>query len=440
MRAFTLQPRPMTSLPLSLLDELYLNLDRASDPWTVQYEVRLRQHLEAARLAGAIAAAARRHPLARARLASWRFQDRSYQWEIDDELGDIPLTVVACDDEAALVRQRDQLFTTTPSLEQPPPFAIVLACGADSDSILLNLHHAAGDGISAARLMLSILRAYAGVEDRVPPLDPLEVHDVRRFSAARSAAERRARRRALATEAWRPFVRWARVAREGGDDRPAYGFELLSFSPEETRALFARRHGDTTVNDVLLAGLAVAIGRWNAAHGQSAQLMALTMPVNLRPSEWRQEVVANFSSWVTVWIRLEPGEDLSSLVERVGSRTRAIKRDGTGGLAVDLLEVSGRLRISAKRWLQYLIPLTGNVVVDTASLSNLGKLEAIPSQFDGAAVEVAFSPPGRMPLGVSIGVVTLEDRLHLTLRYRHAQFGPEAARRFTTLYRNVLLG
>jgi NRPS condensation-like uncharacterized protein len=244
----------------------------------------------------------------------------------------------------------------------------------------------------------------------------------------------------LATEAWRPFVRWARVARDGGDDRPAYGFELLSFSPEDTRALFARRHRDTTVNDILLAGLAIAIGRWNAAHGQSAQLMALTMPVNLRPSEWRREVVSNFSSWVTVWIRLEPSEDLTSVIERVGARTRAIKREGIGGLAVDLLEVSGRLPISAKRWVQYLIPLTGNVVVDTASLSNLGRLEAIPSQLDGAAAEVSFSPPGRMPLGVSIGAVTLEDRLHLTLRYRHAQFGTEAARRFTTLYRNVLLG
>jgi NRPS condensation-like uncharacterized protein len=429
----------MTSIPLSLLDELYLNLDRASEPWTVQYEVRLRQHLDTARLAGAIAAAAHQHPLARARLASWRFQDRSYRWEIDDELGHIPLTVVACDDEA-LANQRDRLFTTTPSLEQAPPFEIVLACGPDSDSILLNLHHAAGDGVSAARLMLSILRAYAGVEDRVPPLDPLEVHDVRRFSAARSAAERRARLRMLATEAWRPFVRWARVARDGGDDRPAYGFELLSFSPEDTRALFDRRHPATTVNDVLLAGLAVTIGRWNAAHGQGEQLMALTMPVNLRPSDWRQEVVSNFSSWVTVWIRLEPGEDLSSVIERVGARTRAVKRDGTGGLAVDLLEVPGRLRISGKRWLQDLIPLTGNIVVDTASLSNLGRLEAIPSQLDGATTEVAFSPPGRMPLGVSIGAVTLEDRLHLTLRYRHAQFGREAARRFTTLYRNVLLG
>jgi NRPS condensation-like uncharacterized protein len=189
-----------------------------------------------------------------------------------------------------------------------------------------------------------------------------------------------------------------------------------------------------------LAALAVAIDRWNAAHGRSARLMALTMPVNLRPSDWRSEVVANFSSWVTVWIRPRPGEDLCSVIERVGARTRAIKRDGTGGMAVDLLEISGKLIIAAKRWLQYLIPLTGNVVVDTASLSNLGRLEALPSQFDGATADVSFSPPGRMPLGVSIGVVTLEDRLHLTLRYRHAQFGPEAARRFTMLYRDVLLG
>jgi NRPS condensation-like uncharacterized protein len=430
----------MTSIPLNVLDELYLNLDRAPEPWTVHYEVRVGQHLDTARLAGAIAAAARRHPLARARLASWRFQDRGYDWEIADELARIPLTVVVCDNEEALAKERDRLFSTTPSLETAPPFAVVLARGPDSDSVLLNLNHAAGDGVSAARIMLSILRAYAGEEDPVPPLDPLAVHDVRRLSAAATPTERRARGRVLARGAWRPFVQTARVARDGGDDRPAYGFELLSLSPEESRALFARRPRDTTVNDVLLAALAVAIDRWNAAHGRSPRLMALTMPVNLRPSGWRLEVVANFAAWATVWIRPQPGEDLSSVIERVAARTRAIKRDRIGGIAVDLLEIPGMLIIAAKRWLQYLIPLTGDVVVDTASLSNLGRLEALPSQFDGATADVGFSPPGRMPLGISIGVVTLEDRLHLTLRYRHAQFGPEAAKRFTMLYRDVLLG
>jgi NRPS condensation-like uncharacterized protein len=430
-----------TSIPLSLLDELYLNLDRGPEPWTVHYELRVGQHLETARLADAIAAAARRHPLARARLASWRFQDRGYRWEIADELGLIPLTVVLCDDEDALSRERERLFTTTPSLDRAPPFATVLARGPDGDSVLLKLHHAAGDGVSAARLMLSIMRAYAGEEDPVPAVDPLAVHDVRNLSAAASPAERLARRRVLARGAWRPLVRTARVARDGGDDRPAYGFELLSFSAEESEAIRARRRPDTTVNDVLLAALAVAIGRWNAAHGEtSARLMALTMPVNLRPPEWRLEVVANFGAWATVWIQPQPGEDLSSVIDRVGASTRAIKREGTGGIAVDLLEIPGKLPIAAKRWLQYLIPLTGNVVVDTASLSNLGTLDPLPSQFNGATARVSFSPPGRMPLGVSIGVVTLESRLHLTVRYRHAQFGREAARRFTMLFRDVLLG
>ena len=39
---------------------------------------------------------------------------------------------------------------------------------------------------------------------------------------------------------------------------------------------------------------------------------------------------------------------------------------------------------------------------------------------NGATTAVGFSPPGQMPLGVTIGAATLDDRLHLTLRYRHA--------------------
>jgi NRPS condensation-like uncharacterized protein len=432
------QIQPMTSVPLSVLDELYLNLDRRAEPWTVHYEVRLRQRLEGVRMAGAIATAAVRHPLARARLASWRFEDRGYRWEIVDELDEIPLRVVACDSELALAEERERLFATTPSLDSAPPFTVVLVRRPDGDSVLLNLHHAAGDGVSAARLMLSVLRAYAGEQDPVPRLDPLALHDVRRFSAARSLSERLARGRLLGRSSWRPFVTTARVARDGGDERPAYGFETLSFSRQESRALFASHPRDTTVNDILLAALAFAIARWNAEHGQASRLMALTMPVNVRPPDWELEVLGNYAPWVTVWIRPGRSEDLSSVIARVGARTHAIKRDRLGGIAVDMLELPGRLPIAVKRCLQYLIPLTGNVVVDTAALSNLGRLERLPAQFDAPTAEVLFSPPGRMPLGLSIGAVTLEDRLHLTLRYRHPQFGPDAARRFMMLYRDVL--
>jgi NRPS condensation-like uncharacterized protein len=430
----------MTSLPLSLLDELYLNLDRGTEPWTVQYELHLSEHLDAGRLAAAITEAARRHPLSRARLASWRYQDHGYHWEIADELEAVPMRVVECDDGRRLAEERERLFERSPSLDTAPPFILVVARRPAGDSLLLNLHHAAGDGISAARLMLSILRAYLGEDDPVPAIDPLVIHDVRRLSAARSAEEHESRRRALLRGASRAFVPVARIARDGGDGRPAYGFELVTFTPAESRALFDRHPAGGTVNDVLLGALAVTISRWNAEHGRSDRPIALTMPVNLRPAEWRSEILSNFASWVTVWIRPMPGEDLSAVIERVGASTRDLKRERLGGLAVDLLELPGKLMIAAKRWLQYLKPLTGDVVVDTASLSNLGRLEALPAQFDGAVTAVGFSPPGQMPLGVSIGAVTLEDRLHVTLRYRRAQFDPPAARRFTRLYRDVLLG
>ena len=430
----------MTTVPLNLLDELYLNLDRETEPWTVHYELHVGRHLDIDRLTSAIGAAARRHPLARARLAPWRFQDRSYDWEIADQLPEVPLTVIACGDVAALERGREEFFSTSPSLTTAPPFAIALARCHEGDALLLNLHHAAGDGISAERLILSILRAYTGDQDPVPPLDPLALHGVvGSLAVARTAKERLARRRALMEGAWRPVLRAARIAREGEDDWPAYGFELLALSTNESLNVFARHPASTTLNDVLLGALALTIVRWNADHGRPTGPIALSMPVNLRPAEWRHEVFSNFASWATVWVYAEEGEELSSVVARVGARTRIIKRDRLGGLAVDLARIPGRLMIAAKRWLQYSKAFTNDVVVDTASLSNLGRLGPLPAPFNGDDAAVWFSPPSQMPLGVGIGVITFGDRLYVTMRYRHVQFDRVAARRFIALYREVLL-
>jgi NRPS condensation-like uncharacterized protein len=431
----------MTFTPLNVLDELYLNLDRAAEPWTTHYEVHVRSHLDADRLAGAIAVASARHPFARARLASWRFQDRSYVWEVADQLDEMPLKVTVCNDENALAQERERLFSTSPSLGTAPPFAIVLARCGDRDVLLVNMHHAVADGVSAARLVLSIMRAYAGEDDPLPPVDPLAAHDVRALAAARSTREQSARRHALlADAAWRSLMQTARVAREGGDDRPAYGFELFALSVDESRKVFDGHPHRTTVNDLLLAALAAAIDRWNAEHGRRAGPIALSMPINLRPAAWRFEIVSNFASWVTVWVRPEPGEDVSSIATRVATTTRAIKRDGLGGSAVDLLTIQGDLMIAAKRWLHYVKAFSSDIAVDTASLSNFGRLDPLPASFDGIDAAVWAAPPSQMPLGVGIGVVTVGDRLHVGMRYRHAQFDRAAARKFMDLYRAVLLG
>jgi NRPS condensation-like uncharacterized protein len=231
-----------------------------------------------------------------------------------------------------------------------------------------------------------------------------------------------------------------RLATDGGADSPGYGFELLALSADETKAVGARRTEGTTLNDVLLAGLAVTIDRWTDDHGMPAGRIALTMPVNLRPPEWRTEVLANFASYTTVPLELGERDDLPSALEAASKWTRQIKEDALAGTVVDSIQRLSMLPVSVKRRLPDLIPLTGNVVVDTASLSNLGALGAFPTLGEdaGRVEAVWFSPPNRMPLGASFGVVTLDKRLHLTLRYRRAQFDSVAAGAFAELYRDVL--
>jgi NRPS condensation-like uncharacterized protein len=429
----------VNSTPLNLLDELYLNLDHREEPWVVHLEVRLTGRVDADRLAAALGRAVELHPIARARLAVARGGDRHRRWEIVDRLSEVPLRIAECDDEAALDEVRERHFAFSPSLEVAPPFAVLLAHVPGGDALLLNVNHAAADGIGTLRLMRSILRAYAGEDDPAPPVDPLAVRDVKGLAGAASPADGLVRARALARHAARLAVPTARVARDGGAGRPAYGFVLSSFSEEETSQLAARRAPGTTLNDVLVAGLAVAIRRWNEEHGRAGGRIAISVPVNLRPQAWRTDVVGNFASYVTLSLAGHEHEDLEGAAEATGRRTATIKRDGLGGTVVDLLTVPAMLNVAARRRLTALIPLTGNVVVDTASLSNLGLVDSMPSLGDAGSVRgLWFSPPARMPLGASFGALTLDGRLSVTLRYRHALFDQPAATAFAGVFREVL--
>jgi NRPS condensation-like uncharacterized protein len=433
---------PLTSVPLNLLDEHFLNLDQEREPWSVHLEVRVSGRLDPGGLAEAIGAAALRHPIARAQLAPAHPADVAYRWEIVESLERTPLTVVACPDEAALDDAREALFAVSPAVDVAPPFAVVLAQGPRGDTILLSLHHAAVDGVGAVRLMRSILRAYAGADDPIPAFDPLSVRDVRGLAAARSGRERRARRRALARAAVQRLTPVTRLARDGGDSRPGYGFELLAFSRDETAAVVAKHDEHATVNDVLLAALATAIGRWNRAHARHGGRVALTMPVNLRPAEWRAEVVGNFASYVSVGFEADQHADLQRAIEATADRTRRIKEDRLAGLVVELLVGPSLLPVAAKRHLQDLIPLTGDQIVDTASLSNLVRLDGWPAlgAAAGRVEAVWFSPPGRAPLGAAFGAATVDGRLHIAMRYPRTQFDVEGARAFAAVYRQVLVG
>jgi NRPS condensation-like uncharacterized protein len=430
----------VTTTRLNTLDELYLHLDRDDEPWSVHVEVRVSGRVDAERLRTAARTAAARHPLARARLVPGGPVALHHEWEIAGTLTDVDLAEVDCAGADELALARESLLNRTPSLDRPGPFALLLAHHPDGDVVGLNLHHAAGDGLSALRLMGSIARAYAGEPDPVPAIDPLAVRDVGGLSAPGSVRERMARGLAALDYLARGTRAPARLARAtADDDAPGYGFALAQLSPSEVARLAALRTGGATVNDVLLGALAVAVRRFNDQHGAPTGEIYLMMPVNLRPAEWRHEVVGNFASYVSVRVSADDHGDLEGAIAAAAESTRRIKDGALAGVIVELFGAP-LVPNAIKQRMPDLIPLTRDLVVDTAVLSNLGRVGDVPSFGDaGAVTELWFSPPGRMPLGASLGAATLGERMFLTLRHRRAQFDAEAAAEFLATYRQVLL-
>jgi NRPS condensation-like uncharacterized protein len=431
----------MATAELNVLDELYLHLNRPDEPWSVHLEIRVDGRIDGARLQHAVREAAGRHPIIRARLAPSRLTDVRYHWEIAEELTDVDLRELECHGDEQLSDAREELLGRTPDLERPGPFALLLAHQDGGDVLVLNLHHAAGDGLSALRFMGSIARAYAGEPDPTPEVDPLAVRDLGAISAAGSLKERLTRGRATLDYLTRGVDAPARIAPHGQSDKPGYGFALSSYEPDQVAQITASRTEDATVNDVLLAGLAVAVRRWNERHGDAAaETIYLMMPINLRPAEWRLDVVGNYASYVSVRIGSRHQNNLREAVPAAAQSTRRIKDGALAGLIVDLFSAPAVLPTALKQRMQSLIPLTGDVVVDTAVLSNLGRVADVPTLGDAGGVrEIWFSPPGRMPLGASLGVATLGGRLFVTLRYRHPLFDRSAAAEFLELLRAVLL-
>jgi NRPS condensation-like uncharacterized protein len=425
--------------PLNVLDELYLHLDRAEEPWSVHLEIRVEGRVDARRLEAAVRRAAGSHPMARAQLADSRITDVNYHWQIADDLADIDLQEVECESPQDVARAREELLGRTPALDRPGPFALLLAHVAGGDVIVLNLHHAAGDGMSALRLMGSIARAYGDQDDPVPDLDPLTVRDVGALAAPGSVKERLTRGRAALDYVARGVSAPSRIAPDGDSDRSGYGFAFLQLEPDEVERLVDLRTPGATVNDVLLGALAVTVRRWNERHDTPCGAVYLMMPVNLRPADWRTEVVGNFASYVSVRFASGDHTTIASAVEAATAGTQRIKEGGIAGLIVDLFGAPMLIPAALKQRMTDLIPLTGNLSVDTAVLSNLGRLSDVPELGDAGAVrEVWFSPPGRMPLGASLGAATLDGRLFVTLRYRHTQFGAGAADAFLAGLRRAL--
>lgn len=415
--------------PFCSLDESIYHLDSVAEPWSVHLEVRLSGTVDEDRLRRAVGAALARHPRARARAAVARRRG-GYEWEITPTPDVDPLDVVGCSDDDALQAARAELQSLAVPLQTSPPLRIRLARRPDGDVVMLNVHHAAGDGIAALGLLRSIARAYAGRPDPVPPTSPEQVE-------IPAPSGRCNQLRALVGELRQAAPRSVHLVSSGGEDRPGYGLHHVVLDTAQTAALAAKAAAGTTVNDLLLAGLHRALDSWNAEHGGAPGRLSVLMPVNLRPRSRWYEVFGNFTFMVPVVSRPEDRRDAAATVETIRRRTRRIKDGRTPAAVVRFLDVLQRLPLPAKRSIARLA--ASERVMPTAILSNLGRLdEGLNFGPELRALEVWFSPPTRMPMGLAVGAVTAAGRLHLVFRYRHPLIGPADVARFADRYVAVL--
>lgn len=422
------------SLPLTMLDESLLLLQQTRATWNVQLELGTQGHLEEERLRRAVLLSCRRHPLARARLARSPHGETSYQWDIVEEVDLDPLRVVDCPDAAALDRLRVQLYTPDIDLTVSPGFRVILACHPEGDLVLLCASHIVADGVGVVRLMQSITRAYRGLADPPDPLPLAQARDLGSFLAPRSKAERWARQLEGLRRMREALVPPSRIAVVGGTKRDGFGFAFRTLQlGEDSAPALLRRPAGTTINDVLVAALHLTVHSWNAKHDAPAGRIGVMMPVNVRPAKRLWEVVSNLTSMVSISTAPNDRVNLATATAAVAEQTDKIRRNNRAYGLYDLLAATRKAPLVVKRAVPRLIHLAGDRFVDTAMLSNLGRIPEPPSfppHPVGQPAQLWFSPPCDPSCSVSIGVATSGQRLALVARYRHEQFDAAAAEEF----------
>lgn len=429
-------------VPFSQVDEAVLLLDTDAAPWSVQLEARVSGSLDEARLREALVEALAQHPMARARRMPASASVLSDRWEIPDALDLDPLRAIDCPDDEALAVARAELQSKRVPLAESPPLRVRLARHPGGDVVMFNVNHAATDGFGALRVLESVARAYAGEPDPEPQVGFLESRELPMRLTLVDAPTKVRRWLVLLGRLGDLVAPPARLAPDGASANTGYGLHHLSLSRRQTSALErGRRNG--TVNDVLLATLHRAIAGWNAEHGVRTGRIGVLVPANLRPEAWRHDVAGNFSLPSRVSTTRASRASRCTALDKVTAQTS--RKKASGGMGTALIEILGRSPRSplwAKQALTALLPLTGDRLVDTAMLSNIGRLEEPPwfGPEAGDTVEMWFSPPARMPLGLAIGAVTVGGQLHLVFRYRHRLFSRHAAERFAARYLTDLAG
>ncbi len=445
---------PAVAFELSALEDAIVHSERPEHPITIELQVDLAGRVDEAGIRQAVAHAQRMHPMAAVCRAPVRPFDRVQRWVLGPANDVEPVTARHYADALELEAARDNWLSEPIELEKAPLFRVLHARLPGHDSLLFSVHHGAFDGIGCLAFLKAIAAAYSGI-----PFDQEEARRVARselrrraeagpVSAGRVGADetgpdRRAGRLRSVVEPVRSFTRAPRTARlqpSRGRALRGYGVTHRCVRLAAGRSVLETpHHPRATANDVLVAALHLAIAEWNLDHGVVDDRIGVTIPVSGRRPVERAQVVANLTlQGATVSTRRDRA-DPRRLLEAISAQTARVKHGG-GSEPAAVLGMVSLVPAPLRRRLPALVSaVTRDRFVDTSRLSNLGRYDTLELSGRGFQVEhLWFSPPVRMPQGLTVGAVSLGESLYLSFRWCRALLDHPAAGRFADLYLDAL--
>lgn len=426
------------TLPFTPLEAGVFHLERAMVPWNIQFELASHEPLDPDRLERALARAAAHHPMAGVRRVRDAGTPTGNGWAVV-EAPSVSLDHTTADSLDAF---RTAFYGARIDLETAPPFRAALARGAgveDGDRVLFCTSHVPLDGVGTLRLARSVCRAYRG--------DPLDDPAVSVGEARRAFADYGGSLRGTLGRAAETATRLGTALRDpparlapDGDTRDArWGFHHRRLPPALVDRLLGRRPAGASVNDALLAAFHGAVATWNAAHDRPTDRVSLMVPVNARPRESFYEGVGMYAPFVSVETDRTTRATPRATLHAVRCQTRRVRTHDSAAWVTDILGVLGpALAPFVRRGVPWLLERSDHRLVDTAVLSNLGRVPSLPGFDAPSPAGVWFSPPTVMPMGVGVGVATHDGDVRLAVRYAFEQFDGDAACRFTDTYVEAL--
>jgi NRPS condensation-like uncharacterized protein len=422
--------------PFSAVDEALDLADSAHYPVNVHIEAKAGGHLDAEKLRAAVQSAMQTHPLARAFKVPPEPKDKVVYWEVSETTGVDPFLVVEGGDGAGVDRARSQLLSIQVPLHEAPPLRVWLVRCDSGDHVILNVHHAAADGIGTLRFLRSILRAYNNEEDQTGDVDALDARDLDQYYGASSRTEKSKRLMSFLSAMRRQMAEHTGVSKCGAIQRSGYGCYHLTLDAEEVAELNPKEHVEATFNDLLVGALHRTVEDWNDSQEDGTELVRIMSPVNLRPKEWWFEVFGNFAVSFATNSRQRDRKSPERLMAAITDQSRVAKEKGFAESLLLGLSVNSRLPAWAK---DLLFQNAGEKGAASAILTNAGRIgEALSFGDDGDAAEVWISPPAPMPDGLGIGVTNYNGRIHLSFRHSYELLSDEAVADFAELYRESL--